>query len=134
MCVCVGGGGGGVCMILGLGVGPLRSCEKVDVAVLGSLSLIGCTVSVDVKQHCIKGPNRSQELCESRGGRAGGLPVLNPFTAMLTSVSLGKRPVKVPNIKIIKPPPPPPFFPPSPPHEHVKGLLLKCTVLKVDFV
>ena len=31
--------------------GQLRSCVKVEVAVLGSPSLIVCTVSVDVKQH-----------------------------------------------------------------------------------
>ena len=29
----------------------LRSCVKVEVAVQGSLYLIGLTVSVDVKQH-----------------------------------------------------------------------------------
>ena len=40
---------------------------KVEVAVLGSPSLIVRTVSVDV---------RAQELCESRGGRPG-LPVRN---------------------------------------------------------
>ena len=29
----------------------LRSCVKVEMAVLGSPSLIVCTVSVDIKQH-----------------------------------------------------------------------------------
>ena len=32
----------------------LKSCVKVEVAVLGPLSLIVPTVSVDVKQHCTK--------------------------------------------------------------------------------
>ena len=55
-----------------------RSCVKVQLAVLGSPSLIVPTVSVDVKQqwtwtHC---HHRVQELCESRSGRPG-LPVLN---------------------------------------------------------
>ena len=54
----------------------LRSCVKVEVAVLGSQSLVR-TVSVDVKQHYLKKPRfRGQELCESRGGRPG-LPVPN---------------------------------------------------------
>ena len=54
----------------------LRSCVKVEVAVLGSPSLIVCTISLDVKQQrtcCIV---RAQEPCESRGGRPG-LPVPN---------------------------------------------------------
>ena len=42
---------------------------KVEVAVLGSQSLIVLLVSVDVKQHLKK--FRVQELCESRGGRPG---------------------------------------------------------------
>ena len=48
---------------------------KVEVDVLGSRSLTVLTVSVDIKQHC--GHNatlnrlRTQELCESRGGRPG---------------------------------------------------------------
>ena len=50
-----------------------RRCEKVEVDVLGSPSLIVLTVSVHVKQHL---NNRAQELCESRGGRPG-LPVPN---------------------------------------------------------
>ena len=56
--------------------------------------------------------------------RSRGNNMINPFTAMLAIVSLGKRPVKVPNLKIMK------AF--SPPHEHVKGFLSKCTVLKVN--
>ena len=48
---------------------------KVEVAVLGSPSLIVLTVSVDVKQHLKKKRVlRAQKLCESRGGRPG-LPV-----------------------------------------------------------
>ena len=48
---------------------------EVEVAVLGSPSLIVPTVSVDVKQHNRNGTvSRAQELCESRGGRPG-LPV-----------------------------------------------------------
>ena len=48
----------------------LRSCVKVEVAVLGSIVR---TVSVDVKQHWTRtlGPFRAQEVCESRGGRSG---------------------------------------------------------------
>ena len=34
----------------GLSLSELRSCVKVEVAVLGSLSLISLVVSVDVKQ------------------------------------------------------------------------------------
>ena len=45
---------------------------KVEVAVLGSPSLISLMVSVDVKQHLKK--LRAQEVCESRDGRPG-LPV-----------------------------------------------------------
>ena len=51
---------------------------KVEVAVLGSPSLIVRTVSVDVKQHFKKKRkkhHRAQELYEGRGGRPG-LPVL----------------------------------------------------------
>ena len=40
---------------------------KVEVAVLGSMSLISLVVSVDVKQQLKK--NRAQGLWESRGGR-----------------------------------------------------------------
>ena len=36
------------------GIGELRSCVKVEVAVLGSTSLISVTISVDVKQHLKK--------------------------------------------------------------------------------
>ena len=51
---------------------------KVEVDVLGSLSLIVPMVSVDLKQHFKKKTSefRAQELCESRGGRPG-LPVHN---------------------------------------------------------
>ena len=46
-------------------------------AVLGSPSAIDLMVSVDVKQHLKKhGAFKTQELCESRGGRPG-LPVPN---------------------------------------------------------
>ena len=47
---------------------------KVEVAVLGSPSLIVLMVSMDVKQHLKK--LRAQELCESQSGRPG-LPVPN---------------------------------------------------------
>ena len=55
----------------------------------------------------------------------------NPFTAVLAASSLGKRPVKMPNLKLLRQPPPPP-----PPHSHeqVKRLILKFTVLKVDVI
>ena len=49
---------------------------KVEVAVLGSPSLIVLMVSVDVKQHLNIGHHRAQKLCESRGGRPW-LPVAN---------------------------------------------------------
>ena len=53
----------------------LGSYVKVEVDVLGSLSLIVRTVSVGVKQHW-NIASRTRELCESRGGRPG-FPVLN---------------------------------------------------------
>ena len=43
---------------------------------------------------------------------------------MLSAPSLGKRPIKVETVKA--------FLPPS--HEHVKGFLSKCTLLKVDLL
>ena len=50
---------------------------KVEVAILGSPSLISLMVSVDVKQHLEEiAELRAQELCESRGG-CPGLPVPN---------------------------------------------------------
>ena len=50
---------------------------KVEVAVLGSPSLIVCTVSVDVKQHWTNDWTvRARELCERQSGRSG-LPVPN---------------------------------------------------------
>ena len=50
---------------------------KIEVAVLGSPSLIVLMVSVDVKQHGRRNSaHRAQELCENRGGRPG-LPVPN---------------------------------------------------------
>ena len=52
---------------------------KVEVAVLGSLSLTVLKVSVDLKatfKADDKAVIRAQELCESRGGRPG-LPVPN---------------------------------------------------------
>ena len=45
---------------------------------------------------------------------------------MLAAPPLEKSPIKVPNLKPLA------FLPPT--HEHVKGFLSKCTVLKVDFV
>ena len=48
---------------------------KVEVAVLGSPSLISLMISVDVRQHRTD-VIRAQEPCESRGGRPG-LPVPN---------------------------------------------------------
>ena len=49
---------------------------KVEVAVMGSPSVITLMVFVDVKQPCTQPalPTRAQELCESRGCRPG-LPV-----------------------------------------------------------
>ena len=49
---------------------------KVEVAVLGSPSLIILMVSVDGKQHSTSTADRAQKLCENRGGRPG-LPVPN---------------------------------------------------------
>ena len=49
--------------------------------------------------------------------------LINPFTA---TPSHGKRPVKVPNLKSLR------LFPIS--HEHLKGFLPKCTVLKLDLL
>ena len=50
---------------------------KVEVAVLGSPSLISLMVSVDVKQHLEEIDElRAQELCESGGGHPG-LPIPN---------------------------------------------------------
>ena len=49
---------------------------KAEVDVLGSLSLTVPTVSVDVKQHRTRIQSRSQELCESGGGRPR-IPVPN---------------------------------------------------------
>ena len=51
-------------------VSELRSCVKVNAAVLGSLSPIVCTVSAHVQQHWTR-IHRAQELCESRSGCAG---------------------------------------------------------------
>ena len=51
-------------------------CVKVEMAVLGSLSLTVPAVSVDIKHHqkqCI----RAQELCESPSGRPGLLSLIN---------------------------------------------------------
>ena len=58
-------------------VQKLRSCVKVEVAVLGSPSLTVRTVSVDVKQHrTMNNSNTAQVLWESQGGRPE-LPVPN---------------------------------------------------------
>ena len=55
----------------------LRGCVKVEVAVLGSPSIIVLVVSVDVRLIV-------QELCESRGGRPG----LSVLTSLLASVDV----------------------------------------------
>ena len=55
----------------------LRSCVRPQVAVLGSPSLIVLMVSVHVKQLELY-YHRTQELCESGGGRPG-LPVPNIY-------------------------------------------------------
>ena len=47
----------------------------------------------------------------------------NPCTAMVPVPSLRKQPVKMPNLKSWRPS-----------HEHVKGPLSKCTVLKADLL
>ena len=47
----------------------LRSCVKVEVAVLVYPSLIFLMVSVDI--NITERESRAQELCESRGGRPG---------------------------------------------------------------
>ena len=53
--------------------GELSSCVKVEVAFLGSPSLIVFMVSVDEKHYERKkdANDRAQELCESRGGLPG---------------------------------------------------------------
>ena len=51
----------------------------------------------------------------------------NPFTTMLATLSLGKRPVKVPRLKSFMQ-----FSPHS--QEHMKGFRSKCTVLTVDLL
>ena len=77
---------------------------KVEVAVLGSPSLIILTVSVDVEYHRTR-PVKAQELCESRGGRRSfflfnvlrlggrpGLPVPNnPYGFCGREVTLKKK-------------------------------------------
>ena len=52
---------------------------KVEVAVLGSPFLIDLIVSVDVSNIEKETRLRTQELCESRGGRPG-LPVPNSLS------------------------------------------------------
>ena len=51
---------------------------KVEVDVLGSPSLIVCTVSMDVKQHWKKLYNRAQKLCERRDIGSSSL-ILSPY-------------------------------------------------------
>ena len=53
--------------------------------------------------------------------------VLNPLTAVLAAPSLEKRPIEVPDFKSLRL-----FLLFS--HEHVKGFLPKCTVLKVELL
>ena len=50
----------------------LRSCVKVEVAILNSQSLIVLTVSVDVKQHWTEGCESINNLVGRGGGGAGG--------------------------------------------------------------
>ena len=65
---------------------------KVEVAVLGSPSLIVLMVSVDVKQHLLMNTFRAQELCGSRGGRPG-LPVPNtPYSFRGRKATLNEPP------------------------------------------
>ena len=52
------------------------NCVEVEVAALGSPSLISLMISVDVKQHWTELAQTVHQLCESRGGRTG-LPVPN---------------------------------------------------------
>ena len=48
------------------------------------------------------------------------------FETISCFATFEKSPIKVPNLKPLG------VLPPS--HEHVKGFLSKCTVLKIDFV
>ena len=52
---------------------------------------------------------------------------INPFTAMLAAPSLGKLPITVPNLKLLRPLCPLRL-------RHVKAFLSKCTVLKLDLL
>ena len=72
-------------------VSELRNCVKVNVAVLGYLSPIVCTVSVHVQQHWTQ-IHRAQELFESRSGRPG-LPALpnSPSGVCGHTATLNKR-------------------------------------------
>ena len=82
-----------------------------------------CDGCLKVNQHQI-GVNSQKG--EGERERELELDNFNPFTAMLGRPVTRKTINKVPNLKLIK------LFLLS--HEHVKGLLSKCTVLKVDFV
>ena len=57
------------------------------------------------------------------------LSLLNPFTAMPAALSLVKTMNKSAKLEIIKDSPPPPL-----PWAHMKGLLSRCTVPKVDLL
>ena len=70
--------------------------------------------------------------------------VLNPFTAMHAAPSLGKRPIKVPNLRSLRSSSSSLFFfffffeggvgGGGLLYVRVKGFLSKCTVLKVDLL
>ena len=67
-------------------------------------------------------------LCVQTMVRLPVSDIFNPFTAMFAALSLGKRSIKMPNLK------PSIFFSFPVSHEHVKGFLSKCTALKVDLL
>ena len=58
---------------------------KVEVAVMGSQSLIALPTSVGVKQHCII-VARAQELCESQGQLLKTIFVFKSETRVTASV------------------------------------------------
>ena len=91
---------------------------------------------VQLKRSCLTGsPKEKSTLMAVFLSMGNGVWELagriNPFTAMLARQSLGKRPMKVPNLKSLRHPPPPLHLPT---HEHIKRLLSKYTVLKVDLL
>ena len=58
---------------------------------------------------------------------------INPFTAMLAAPSLGKRPIKVPNLKSFRLFFSPPFSSP-PSHELEKRFISKCSLFKAGLL